>query len=270
MPASHSTPSSIRGRSSHQLRSPLVPNEITGSGLRASRGWKWWISRRILWVLFVVFRRRRHRKLLLERIRGIPLVVFPGVFHPALFLSTPLLLDAIEQSRWGAHSLVLDLGTGTGICAIFAALKGPHVTATDISPIAVRCARVNVIVNNLEDRVRVLEGDLFQPVEKQRFDLVIFNPPYYEGKPTDWAEYAWRGEKVLRRFAGGLSTHLTPGGKALLSVSTELDLPTVKKELRENGFETREICRRSLPGETIYVYECVPAIRLLRQRRSHI
>ena len=120
--------------------------------------------------------------MIFERIRGIPIVVFPGVFHPGLFLSSPLLLDAIEDLELETGSLVLDLGTGTGICAVSIAPKGARVAATDISPIAVRCARANVLINSLEDRVRVFEGDLFQPVEKQRFDLVVFNPPYYERK----------------------------------------------------------------------------------------
>jgi release factor glutamine methyltransferase len=191
-----------------------------------------------------------------ERIRGIPLVVFPEVFHPGLFLSTPLLLDAIEDLELETDSLVLDLGTGTGICAVSIALKGARVTATDISPIAVRCARTNVPMNNLEDRVRVLEGDLFQAVEKQRFDLVIFNPPYYEGKPREWAGYAWRGENVLYRFVEGLGAHLTSKGRALLSVSTEVDLPAVRKKLQEKGFEAREIRKLGIPRETIYVYEC--------------
>jgi HemK-related putative methylase len=246
---------------SHQLTRFSLPDELTGSGLLAKRGWRWWISRRILWLLFLLFGRRKCDRVVLERIRGIPIVVFPGVFHPKLFLSTTLVLDSLNQFKFGTDSSVLDLGTGTGVCAIFIAMKGTQVTATDISPIAVQCAKVNVIVNNLEDRVRVLEGDLFQPIEKQRFDLIIFNPPYYEGKPTYWAEYAWRGENVLHRFAENLSAHLTPTGKALLSVSTETDLATITKELQENGFETREIRKRRIPGETIYVYECTLPVR---------
>jgi release factor glutamine methyltransferase len=208
--------------------------------------------------------------LIFERIRGIPLVVFPEVFHPGLFLSSPLLLDAIEDLELERGSLVLDLGTGTGICAISIALRGARVTATDISPIAVRCARINVLINNLEDRVRVIEGDLFQPVEKQRYDLVIFNPPYHEGKPRDWAEYAWRGENVLHRFAEGLGAHLTPKGRALLSASTEINLPAVKKELREKGFVAREVGKRRIPGEIIYVYECAPLDQRTPQRRSQV
>jgi release factor glutamine methyltransferase len=209
-----------------------------------------------LWLLFTLFLGRRHGRLVLEKIRGFPLLVFPGVFHPGLFLSTSLLLDAVDRSELRSDSSVLDLGTGTGICAILAASKGAQVTATDISPIAVRCARVNAIINELENRVKVLEGDLFLPVKGDRFDLVIFNPPYYQGKPRDWPEYAWRGENVLDRFLEDLRAHLTIRGRALLSVSTELDLAAIRKGLRKNGFRVREIAKRRILGETMYVYEC--------------
>ncbi len=233
-----------------------LPDEVTGSRRISGRGWNWWILRRITWLLFLVLRGRKHGRLVLDRLRGVPLVVFPGVFHPGLFFSTPLLLDALNQLELKTGSRVLDLGTGTGVCAIFAAKKGAQVTATDISPIAVRCARVNVAINCLDDQVRVLEGDLFRPVRKKRFDLVIFNPPYYEGRPRTWYEYAWRGQKVLDRFAEGLGIHLAEGGKALVSVSTELDIAAVKEQLRKNGFELRERRRRRLLGETMFVYEC--------------
>ncbi len=261
-----STPRPSSARFSQRRARLSLPNEVTGLGMLARRGWKWWLSRRILWLAFVIFRGRRVDRLVLERVRGVPLVVFPEVFHPSLFVSTSLLLDALDQLRLRTDSSVLDLGTGTGICAISAAMKGGQVTATDISPLAVRCANVNVAINHVEDRVRVLQGDLFLPLEGETFDLIMFNPPYYEGKPRDWPECAWRGEDVLHRFAQGLAAHLGEGGRALLSVSTELDLPAVRKELHANGFEVREIRRRRLPGETMLVYECVrsPADQLLK------
>ena len=217
-----------------------------------------------MWLGFVLFRGRRYGKMVLEEIRGIPTIVFPGVFHPGLFLSTSLLLDVLDRVRLKSNASVLDLGTGTGICAIFVAKKGAQVTATDISPLAVRCARVNVLLNSVESRVRVVEGDLFQPVEQERFDLIIVNPPYYRGKPRSWPEYAWRGDNVLGRFVDGLGAHIAEGARALISASTELDLPAVREKLRANGFEVREIGKRRLPGETIYVYECVPSRRTER------
>lgn len=252
-----STPCPSSSHSCNRLTRLSLPNEVTGSGLLARRGWKWWLSRRIQWFALLIFRGRRYRRLVLEKVRGIPLVVFPGVFHPSLFLGTSLLLDALDQHQFKPGSRVLDLGTGTGICSIFAAMKGAQVTATDISPVAVHCAKVNTAINYLEDRVRVLEGDLFLPVRAERFDLVIFNPPYYEGKPRDWPEYAWRGKDVLSRFAQGLGAHLAKDGIALLSASTELDLFSVREELQANGFDVRETRRRRLLGETMFVYECV-------------
>ena len=65
---------------------------------------------------------------------------------------------------------ILDLGTGSGIGALFAARAGCLVTAVDINPEAVRCARINALMNRLEERVQVLEGDLFAPVAGRRSD----------------------------------------------------------------------------------------------------
>jgi len=208
-------------------------------------------------MLFVLFRARRHGRLVLEWIQDVTLVVFPGVFHPGLFLSTPLLLGALDHLRLKAGCSVLDMGTGTGVLAIFVAKRGARATAVDISPLAMRCARVNVLLNCLEDQIRILEGDLFAPVGDERYDLVVFNPPYFEGKPKDWPEYAWRGEKVLDRFIEGVSSHLTQDGRVLLSLSTELDLAAIRYQLSRNGFEIHERRRRELPGETIFVYECL-------------
>jgi len=54
--------------------------------------------------------------------------------------------------------------------------------AVDINPVAVRCARANAVLNGLDDRIHVLEGDLFDPLPgNARFDLVAFNPPFFRG-----------------------------------------------------------------------------------------
>jgi release factor glutamine methyltransferase len=94
------------------------------------------------------------------------------------------------------------------------------VVAVDISPEAVRCARINVLLNRVEDRVEVRCGDLFEPVCGERFDLVLFNPPFYAGTPRELWEFAWRAQSVLDRFARDLPSVLTPSGHALVVVST--------------------------------------------------
>ena len=72
-----------------------------------------------------------------------------------------------------------------------------------------RCARINVLLNRVEDRVRVIAGDLFQPVGGTTFDLVLFNPPYLRGRPKTNLEAAFYADSVAETFARGLPRHLS-------------------------------------------------------------
>ena len=73
------------------------------------------------------------------------------------------------------------MGTGSGVCAVFAARHAHRVVAVDINPGAVRCAALNALLNHVEARIEVRQGDLFAPVARERFDLVLFNPPFFVG-----------------------------------------------------------------------------------------
>jgi SAM-dependent methyltransferase len=75
---------------------------------------------------------------------------------------------------------VLDLGAGSGAGGLYAAALAsrlrPHVTLTDINPLALRYCRVNAALNGIDD-VRVVESDLFADI-RGSYDLIIANPPY--------------------------------------------------------------------------------------------
>ena len=76
----------------------------------------------------------------------------------------------------GAHT-ALDLCTGSGVLAVcLAKLGGLAVTASDLSLPCVQAAARNAAVHGAA--VRVLQGDLFEPVQGERFDLIVCNPPY--------------------------------------------------------------------------------------------
>lgn len=69
---------------------------------------------------------------------------------------------------------VLDVGTGSGILAIAAAMLGAdHVVATDVSEVAVEAAWANARSNGVEGKVRVVPGSL--PEEETPFDLIVAN-----------------------------------------------------------------------------------------------
>jgi ribosomal protein L11 methyltransferase len=102
-------------------------------------------------------------------IRLDPGMAFGTGEHP----TTRLCLESLETCL-RPNQNVLDLGTGSGILAIAAALMGAErVVAVDIDPVAVGIARENAAMNGVEGRVQVLEGSL--EAAKPPFDLILAN-----------------------------------------------------------------------------------------------
>ena len=89
--------------------------------------------------------------------------VTENVMNPRYSITGKFLAQNLDA---GPDDEVLDMCTGSGILAVTAAKEGAEVTAVDILPDAVECARRNVRLNGVGDRVEVLEGDLFAPIKK--------------------------------------------------------------------------------------------------------
>jgi release factor glutamine methyltransferase len=168
-----------------------------------------------------LFLRRRVGRLVVEQVDGVSLVILPDVFNGVIFESGPLVARAV--AAWphvDAGARALDMGTGSGVGAIFAARRGFDVVAVDINPEAVRCARINALLNHVDARIDVRHGDLFEAVAGERFDLVLFNPPFFDGEPRSLRDLAWRGTGVIERFVDGLPSVLTEEGSALIVLSS--------------------------------------------------
>jgi HemK-related putative methylase len=203
---------------------------------------------------------RRVGKLVLEQVEGIQLVVLPDVFNPAVFRTSPVLVEAINTHvRTGMR--VLDLGTGTGVAAIAAALTGAHVNAVDINPEAVRCARINALLNKVEGRIDVRQGDLFVPVAGIRFDVVVCNPPFFTGRPSNARDAAWRSEDFIERFCAGLDDVLDGSGFALMVFSNHADEHGLLAALSIAGWRAASERARDLRGEVVTVYRVERAPR---------
>ncbi|HEV3459664.1 MAG TPA: methyltransferase [Thermoanaerobaculia bacterium] len=201
------------------------------------------------------FLERRIRRPVLERIDGLPFVVLPEVLNPVVFRSGAFLartVAAAPAARQGARAL--DMGTGSGVGAVFAARRGFQVVGVDLNPDAVRCARANVLLNGLEERIEIRHGDLFGPVSGERFDLVLWNPPFFRGEPTSNFDLAWRATDVMERFAAGLAGVLAPGGAALVLVSTDGDAEGMVGALAAQGFALEVAARRHFGSEIMTVY----------------
>jgi len=79
----------------------------------------------------------------------------------------------------------LDVGTGCGIQALLAARHAGRVTATDSNARALAFARFNAALNGVIN-VTFVEGDLFEPIAGERFDLVVANPPFVISPDHDY------------------------------------------------------------------------------------
>ncbi|HEV7216131.1 MAG TPA: HemK2/MTQ2 family protein methyltransferase [Chloroflexota bacterium] len=219
--------------------------------------------RRVAWQAlrqwqYRLFQRHRYDRLVLEHVGGAPLLVLPAVFNPKLLHSGEFLAQCLSERQLPPRASVLDIGTGSGVAAIAAARWATQVVAVDINPAAVRCARINVLLRQCEERVAVREGDLFAPVANERFDIVLFNPPYYRGSPRDALDRAWRSTDVVERFAAELADHLTPGGSALVVLSTVGETPAFLTAFRQHGLAVAYEATRDLGTETLLLLRLRP------------
>jgi len=127
---------------------------------------------------------------------------------------------------------VLDLCTGSGCLAILAALAFPNadVDAADISADALDVAQRNVGDYGLQDRVNLVESDLFINLGGNKYDLILSNPPYVDAEAVAALPPEYRHEPKLALGSGndGLdatrailkhaAAHLNPDGLLVVEI----------------------------------------------------
>lgn len=189
--------------------------------------------------------------------RGEKFRVFKDVYKPAE--DTFLLADNLQVDE---NDRVLELGTGCGILSIISAKKKAEVVATDINPAALECALENAKAHEVEDRIDFRKGDLFEVVGEEKFDIVIFNPPYLPIPPSESSETklekAWDGgpdgREIIDRFLDKAEKYLKPGGRLLFLQSSLSGKKETLEKLEEN-FEVK-IKKKKFSFEEIFLFVC--------------
>jgi ribosomal protein L3 glutamine methyltransferase len=149
------------------------------------------------------------------------------VIVPRSFIGEMLL------GKWGQTPFsVLDLCTGSGCLAILAALRFKHakVDAAEISAEALQVAERNVAGYGLQQRVRLVQSDLFAALAGRTYDLILANPPYVKAASMRKLPDEYRKEPALALASGtdGLAhtraiiaqarAHLAPGGTLVVEI----------------------------------------------------
>jgi len=107
----------------------------------------------------------------------------------------------------------LDLGTGSGVQAVFAAAHSDTVVATDLNRRAVSFAAFSARLNGA-DNVEAVEGDGFAPVADRTFDLIVSNPPFFI-RPAEqylFCDNPLELDNLCRKLAREAPRHLSEGG----------------------------------------------------------
>jgi release factor glutamine methyltransferase len=146
-----------------------------------------------------------------------------------------IVLEDLARHPLPTDPRVLELCTGSGCIAISLARRFPGATvlATDVSEGALAVARRNVLSYGVDDRVELVLGDVWEPVEAlaagRPFDLILSNPPYVptkeisnmgrhvaEHEPHLALDGGADGLDLHRRILDGAADHLAPGGRLFL------------------------------------------------------
>lgn len=164
---------------------------------------------------------------------------------------TETLAEQVLKDYKGKNPAVLDMCTGSGCIAVSLALLGKfdRVTGADISPEALRVAEKNADCLMGEKKLALVESDLFESFsEKQKFDVIVSNPPYIPTGIIEGLEPEVRdhepflaldgradGLHFYRRLALECGRFLNPGGAVYFEIGYDQG-EAVSSLLRDNGF----------------------------------
>ncbi|MGW0736641.1 methyltransferase domain-containing protein [Streptomyces sp. NPDC002851] len=184
--------------------------------------------------------------------RGREWELLPEVFAPPYSASTDAAMELLgftEKAQIPRHGSFLEVGCGTGIIAVSAALAGcERVLATDINPYAVDNAARNAARHGVARQVSSRHSDLFHALAPdQRFDTVYWHsnfvlaPADYRYASLHEQAYVDPGYAAHRRYLVEAPLWTTAGGSALLHFSDRGDLPCLYAIADESGRELRAL-----------------------------
>ena len=155
---------------------------------------------------------------------------------------------------------ILDLGTGSGAIAVSLAreLQGATIWASDISAPALDIARINSEKHDVNSRLHLIQGDLFEPFAGKplKFDIIVSNPPYIPSEDYDSLSPEVRNyeprlaldghegglffiEKIIMKAPG----YLRPGGWLLIEMDPGQTLKAFNM-IEQNGSYGEHRCAK--------------------------
>jgi release factor glutamine methyltransferase len=199
---------------------------------------------------------KRTRKVM---VGDLELTVPPTVFHPGVFVTSGIFADYLRCADLHGKTVV-EVGTGSGVLALSAALAGARkVVALDINPAAASAAAQNAAANGLADIVEARTSDLFSAVPADEiFDVVISSPPSFGGTPRDISDRAWHageGYEDIHPLFRQAYAHMSDNGVMFILLSSDTNVPLIESLARQAGFEWAFVARKSIVVESFLIFQ---------------
>jgi ribosomal protein L3 glutamine methyltransferase len=167
-------------------------------------------------------------------LQGVPFVVDERTIVPRSLIAEVLNDGTLDAWLQTPPARVLDLCTGNGSLAVLAAMRWPAaaIDATDVSTDALKVAEANLERHDLADRVTLHHGDGFDAL-RDRFDLIVCNPPYvnaqsmaalppeFQAEPTLALSGGDDGMDFIRPMLQRAAQHLQAQGVLVLEIGHE-------------------------------------------------
>lgn len=191
------------------------------------------------------------RTIPLDETRSLELEIDEGVLGSDLMVPAVILAKFLYRNReLYKNKKVLDVGCGAGPQGIICATNGAeYVDFSDINRTAVQNCRRNLERFGISEKV--YEGDLFGSLPGNRYDIIIFNNPFFPGEPEDFVEdfpddlilmkSLLGGTELLKRFYQASRRYLEEGGIIIqphFDFAGEENNPLIQGP--KNGYQVRE------------------------------
>jgi release factor glutamine methyltransferase len=181
--------------------------------------------------------------------------VYPNTFWP-FDDSKPL----VKNFRVSPGDSVLDVGTGSGVIAIFSCYKGAgRVLAVDVNPAAIRSARHNAKMHGFSKIMEVRRSNVFEVVGDEQFDVITANLPFRNKPAPDVvARSQWDTDFATNiRFFQQVERHLKPDGRIYFSQADFGPIKDVRKLAKAAGLTMHKLATEQIEKpepKTFYVF----------------
>jgi release factor glutamine methyltransferase len=175
-------------------------------------------------------------------------IINEGVYEPdrySFFLEENIVINNEEK--------VLDIVTGSGFFSIMAAENASKIVGIDINPKSIRCAKLNALLNEYEDKTDFRVGSLYSALAKEeKFDVILANPPEFPTPKEKSRNDSFGisnlagpdGRLILDQVISGAKDHLNNNGRLILWNAWYSNIPKTIELLVSLGFEVKIIAEK--------------------------